>query len=473
METRLIKLKTDFNEINNIRNNVKDIFDILQSRINKLKMFYNEFIKNNKKQMFIFGLDSFHFQNKLIDIEYDDMKRIFIAINNRMYCEYFKLYKFITEYILKNINDKKVLEIIRINNFPIYKDLEPFKEYDFQIIIEIHENVINLLSSLISNLTNKENELSVHKSKKDIGLNIDNFITSFNYDITIMREKIIAFITYIEFFHKLHTKYLKRFSNKIQLMYTHINNDIRFDESVEMNNDKKREIIEEYNNSYTSKNNNIDKELLNDLKNSLHAEFSELSDSDNNTPIKNIVINNDPIKNNIDLVVENNIDCNNYPITENRQNLKQIVKNGIHRMNSLVKTYNSASPRDTPENYSNEEIKTIFSNIQLSCDSIIYEEKNSRIGDVGLPLEYIDNNVIINDNATVNSLNSENKTEVSALTIDNCFTTELVDTIIDSNIEAPLNEEPIDISNNSNPDISNNNIDTITTKKRKSRAKKK
>jgi hypothetical protein len=48
-----------------------------------------------------------------------------------------------------------------------------------------------------------------------------------------MKEKVNLFLSYIEFFHKLHTKYLKRFSNKIQLMSTHINNDIQFDENVE------------------------------------------------------------------------------------------------------------------------------------------------------------------------------------------------------------------------------------------------
>jgi hypothetical protein len=43
------------------------------------------------------------------------------------------------------------------------------------------------------------------------------------------------FIAYIEFFHKMHIKYLKRFNNKIQLMYTHISNDIKFDDSIEVN----------------------------------------------------------------------------------------------------------------------------------------------------------------------------------------------------------------------------------------------
>jgi hypothetical protein len=77
MESRLVKLKSDFNNIITVRNSVKNIFDILQVRIDKLKLFYKEFIKNNKTEMFVFGLDSFHFQNKLIDIEYDDMKRLF------------------------------------------------------------------------------------------------------------------------------------------------------------------------------------------------------------------------------------------------------------------------------------------------------------------------------------------------------------------------------------------------------------
>ena len=141
MENRISKLKIDFNNITTTRNNVKGVFDILQLRINKLKFFYSEFIKNNKNKLFVFGLDSFHFQSKLIDVEYDDMKRLFLAINNRMYCEYFKLYKIITEYIYENINDKKITEIIKVNNFPVYKDLEPFKEYNFETTTEIHENI--------------------------------------------------------------------------------------------------------------------------------------------------------------------------------------------------------------------------------------------------------------------------------------------------------------------------------------------
>jgi hypothetical protein len=277
MENRIGELKNDFNNIIHIRSTVKSIFDILEQRIEKLKNLYSDFIQHNENQLFIFGLDSFRFQSKLIDIEYEDMRRLFLAINNRMYCEYFKLYKIIIEYIFQNITDKKITEVIKVNNFPIYKDLEPYKEYKFEIVLDLHENILVLLSSIINNIDNKENELLIYQNKKKIGLSIDNFITSFNYDIIMMKEKVILFLTYIEFFHQLHTKYLKRFSNKIQLMYTHINNDIRFDESLELNADKQHEILSEFTHS------NIDKQLLSDLKRTINVETSSESGSERGT----------------------------------------------------------------------------------------------------------------------------------------------------------------------------------------------
>ena len=147
MEKRISQLKNNFGDISDIRTQVKNFFEILQIRINKLKLFYSEFIKNNKSELFVFGLDSLHFQCKLIDIEYDDMKRLFLAINNRMYCEYFKLYKIIVSYISEKTFDKKIMELIKVNNFPVYKDLEPFKEYNFETVLEIHENILLMLNA--------------------------------------------------------------------------------------------------------------------------------------------------------------------------------------------------------------------------------------------------------------------------------------------------------------------------------------
>ena len=360
MENRISKLKIDFNNITSIRNNVKSVFDILQLRINKLKLFYSEFIKNNKNKLFVFGLDSFHFQSKLIDVEYDDMKRLFLAINNRMYCEYFKLYKIITEYVYENINDKKITEIIKVNNFPVYKDLEPFKEYSFETTTEIHENILVIVNSIISNLNTRENELNIHRDKQALGLNIDNFITSYNFELTVMKEKISAFLTYIEFFHNLHTKHLKRFSNKIQLMYTHINTDIRFDETIEMNKDKRKDVV-------------------NDLPSNNEIKLS----------VEEFVSTNDIISDEDSIKLINDI-IENTPISEKSNHNKQ---------------FNEES-QITDENVYNN-----FKNISQSCDNLLSKDTNdnknidkgiSEISDISDDVSVI-SEIILDDTENINT----------------------------------------------------------------------
>jgi hypothetical protein len=439
MEDRLIKLKSDFSNVITIRNTVKNVFDILQTRIDKLKIIYLEFIKDNKTEMFVFGLDSFYFQNKLIDIEYDDMMRLFLAINNRMYCEYFKLYKMIVEYVLKNVNDKKIIEIIKVNNFPVYKDLEPFKEYKFEIVLELHDNIINLLSSLNSYLINKEMELKVYKQKKDIGLNIDNFVNSFNFNNIIIKEKISLFITYIEFFHKLHSKYLKRFSNKIQLMYTHISNDINFDESVELNADKRNEIINEF------IGNNINKEVLDELKNSIHAD-STSSDSENSNLLSNI-------KNKTDLTSISTNNTNNTSKSKSieKKVFKNIKKNMVSKAKNLCTLFSGSNPNESPKTYSDEDIKTAFSEINECCNLVINSESNKNLKEfiIEVPRNRQDSNVenssITNSSISDNNenfnidteSNNSNNNENIPLTIKNVI---LIPNIEPVNFEAKIAE---------------------------------
>ena len=377
MESKLVKLKTDFNNIINVRTTVKNIFDILQIRIDKLKILYAEFIKTSKNQMFVFGLDSFHFQSKLIDIEYDDMKRLFLAINNRMYCEYFKLYKIIIDYISSNINDKKITDIVKINSYPIYKDLEPFKEYNFEIILDIHENILNLLGIIISTLNNKENELLLHKNKQRIGLNIDNFITTFNYNIIVMREKIIMFITYIEFFHKLHTKYLKRFANKIQLMYSHINNDIQFDESLEVSKKHNTDDSESlnYENDSNSQRSSSNREKIEN--NGLQVEI------DNDTTNSDISSNSTHFEN-LDLrtIAEHNDNISERSRTDstlsNNATPKFKLKNIVNTMNNLMIFNNTKEePKNIEEKLSHDDLNDMFFTINMSCDSIINNKKEN------------------------------------------------------------------------------------------------
>lgn len=374
METNLVKLKGEFNNIITIRTSVKNVFDILQVRIDKLRQIYSEFTKN-QNEMFLFGLDSFHFQSKLIDIEYDDMKRLFLAINNRMYCEYFKLHKIIIEYISKNINDKKSIDFVKINNYPIYKDLEPFKEYKFELILDIHESILNLLNHIITVLNNKENELTIHKTKQNIGLNIDNFISTFTFNISVMREKIIMFINYIEFFHKMHSKYLKRFSNKIQLMYTHIDNDIKFDDSIEISKHKKKELIDDF------LSNPIDKELLKELKTSIGSETNSEDSIHSDTTNRSLSM---PDNNVLELE-----QIYSFSPTNSLQSFSSFQQQTEMMSKDLNDNHEYDNNKDNrllnymlPAHSFGNDIDQLFTSINQSCDLII--------NNIDLPVDYYD-----------------------------------------------------------------------------------
>jgi hypothetical protein len=274
MEERLSILKNDFNAIIDFKENNISSLQLLGTRIKKIKGIYADFINVNRDNLFVFTLDSFHFQGKLIDIEYEDMMRLFYAITNRMYCDYYKLFKIIIEYVNEYVPDKKLSELIRVNDsYPTYKDLEPFKQYEFHYIQSLHEIILVILTYLNTFIINKNHDLKVYQSKNKIGLNIDSFVNTFNFNNTVMKEKTGLFITYIEFFHKLHTKYLKRFTMKLQLMMSQINNDIKLDDPNESKNTKK-DILNDF------KENNIDKKILQEIKISVSDENSTISTSD-------------------------------------------------------------------------------------------------------------------------------------------------------------------------------------------------
>ena len=226
-DARLHILKNTFSTILNNRKDLLNTFTQQQVKIQLLKNNYAEYVKNNNSALLVFGLDTFHFQSKLLDMEYDELNKLFLIINNRIYCEYFKLYKIIIEYLNKNIKEPKLMDMTKtINRFPVYKDLEPYKQYDIQIISDIHEQIILLLTGFDIFITNKETILKAHIQKKNIGFNLDNFVNTYNYDITIIREKLSLFLDYIDFFHRIHSKYLNTFSEKLNLMISELNRDI-------------------------------------------------------------------------------------------------------------------------------------------------------------------------------------------------------------------------------------------------------
>jgi hypothetical protein len=282
MEERLNALKTDFISIIELRESNLHIFETLNNRINILKQNYKDFINSYKDTLFVFTLDSFHFQGKLIDIEYEEMTRIYDAITNKMYCEYYKLYKIVVDYVNENIKDDKILNVIQANNqYPVYKDLEPYKQYEFHFIKELHETVLVILTGVNGFLMNKEHDLKIYQDKKQIGFNIDNFVNTLNFNNLIMKEKIQLFINYIEFFHKMHKKYLSRFSTKMQLMLSQINYDINFEGNAKNKQVANKQVLKTLKKDIGIEN----RELLTEVRHTITDEDTDTTTDVNDTPL--------------------------------------------------------------------------------------------------------------------------------------------------------------------------------------------
>jgi hypothetical protein len=231
MDIKINQLKTEFTEIIDLRSKALSGFDKLKARINILKGIYAEYIKNNKQTIYLFGLDSFHFQGQLIDIEYNDLTRYFLAISNRMYCEYYKLYKIIIEYMNENMREFNIIEALKMDEkIPVYRDIEPFKQYEFDHVIDIHNHIIVLLNSLFTSISHKKHQLKNHLFKNKGGLNTDNFVLTFKHNILIFKNKTEMFMGYLSFFHKLHIKYLTRTNERANQINNAVTTDINFED---------------------------------------------------------------------------------------------------------------------------------------------------------------------------------------------------------------------------------------------------
>ena len=233
MQTKLNDLKKEFTLLVIIKNDINELLNSLTIRVKKLKDIYDEIIRSNLSSNSIFGLDSFKFQSRLMDAENEDLCRLYKMVSNKMYCEYYKLYKMIIQYTDITFKDSKLAYLSKANDFPIYKDLEPFKEYDFIMIQNIHETTLTVLLGIYDLALNNKEELKLLKNKKEYGLSIDNYINAFQYDIDKITNQIKLFCDYITFFHKSQLKYLKRIHTKMRLFSEQINGDIKFDDSME------------------------------------------------------------------------------------------------------------------------------------------------------------------------------------------------------------------------------------------------
>ncbi len=223
----IAQIKKKFDNLLILRADICAIFDILKSKVEVLQKIYLDLVKSHAHKSYVFGIDSFHFQNQLIETEYLNLNNAFKSIDNRVYCEYYNLYQMIQNYARKEIKDDKLIKSVSFNHkFAAYKHLDKDSSYDIKTIKEIHLAIAACIVELESLHTAREAELRNDRHQSELGLNIDNLVYTEMFINHMMKAKIDMFYRYLEVFNEHHVKYFTRLLLKTKLHMGIVNEDI-------------------------------------------------------------------------------------------------------------------------------------------------------------------------------------------------------------------------------------------------------
>ena len=211
----LEKLKSTFHNILLLRNDVTKLKKQVNNKIMELKTIYGELSKNTTKKALLFSLDSFFFQYKLFSVELENIDRFRVLLNNRMYCDYYKLYTLIVNYIKDNSEDLSA-EKIEFYTFPVYKDLEPFQEYNLDDIKHIHEDIMKYINFLYECYEINQSKITNYNGKTRIGFSISNLLNTLEHENMVLKQQMSLYINYLSFFHISQTKHLKSLLQRLK-----------------------------------------------------------------------------------------------------------------------------------------------------------------------------------------------------------------------------------------------------------------
>jgi len=219
------KLENDFSNIITLKREIAKVKKIVVDKLSQLKEVYNELIKTNNKKIFLFCLDSFYFQYKTFAMEMEHIDKYRALMNNRMYCDYYKLYNIIVNHVKENKGDIDV-EQIEFKSYPAYKDLEPFQEYKIDDIKDLHANILHIITELYKQTYSKEDSISHYNENHKVGFSISNFLNTLEYENRLLREQITLYMNYVSFFHISQKKQLNRLHARMQDFYKEVDDNI-------------------------------------------------------------------------------------------------------------------------------------------------------------------------------------------------------------------------------------------------------
>ena len=217
-------LSNEFDEIMEKRNKINDNYKILQTKLANMKSKYVSLIQTNKKKIFIYCLDSFFFQYKILLLELDHYDKVNNAVFNRMYGDYYKLFKSIVDNCEKNMFE--IDGLTNMEKIPLYKDVGVNNEYKTEDLIKLHTNILVILKQLSSHYEYQDANIQSQDKTSDIGFSITSFLDTLSYENRLLYEEIHLYTGYLQFHHYSQNGYLDKTSSNMETFGSVIDKEI-------------------------------------------------------------------------------------------------------------------------------------------------------------------------------------------------------------------------------------------------------
>ena len=198
------------------------LIDYIMLSHKNLTELYSLLYKNLDTTNLYLGIDSFNFQNKLLELQITSIKRFFNIIINRIYCDYYKIHRSIKKYTETTFSN---IELIN-NIFPIYKDLEIEKIYDFNIITDLRSNIFYYINSINNYINIKINDTIEYIDTYNNGLYVKNYINEENNLINTYKEQLNLYVNYIDTCTEYHLKYFNKIIKQINFIKESLDEEI-------------------------------------------------------------------------------------------------------------------------------------------------------------------------------------------------------------------------------------------------------
>jgi hypothetical protein len=188
----------------------KNISELFEAILVQKQLIQEWYVKYTETATCPEMLDSFLFQKKILEMEYEHYYKLYQFIENRTYGDYYKLFVSIFAY-------NKTTYDLDVKKYPVYKDLEPYKQYESYTEF-IHTEIENYLLFLEELIKEKQKELDEHKAKIVRGLNIGNYVNMLTHQVDVMNDQLHLFKNHFTTYNTYHDKRYTDLSVQLKLV---------------------------------------------------------------------------------------------------------------------------------------------------------------------------------------------------------------------------------------------------------------